>query len=265
MTIHPARHAHAMESAHWSAFVTNSAQIGVINCILAADDRLRRDHPEYFDDAPVTQKREGDSYMTAPSDQLRERVAKAIRALQDDGRIAFVCESDAETIAGVAIAVVSDEQYHVLHAQIDHWRAEAERLRGRIEDRIAISDTMAEQRDHWRAESLEQACLLGMSGSREAKLLAQLEEMARERDAAEAQCADMQRLANDSCNQLDKAREVLRKLTAAVDGSWRAFEYELRPSISNTNYEVVAHWLREAEATLAALTPSPTTTEGTGV
>jgi hypothetical protein len=43
--------------------------------ILEADDRLRREHPEYFDDAPVIQKREGDSDMTDdPEPKLPEEV-----------------------------------------------------------------------------------------------------------------------------------------------------------------------------------------------
>lgn len=45
-------------------------------------------------------------------------------------------------------------------------------------------------------------------------------------------------------------REALRRLYNEVSGCWNAFEYELRPVISNTNYACVQHKLDAAKAIL---------------
>jgi hypothetical protein len=59
MTIHPERWRNAAD-----ALLVCYGDVRAIAPLLTADDRLRRLHPEYFDAAPVIQKREGDSDMT---------------------------------------------------------------------------------------------------------------------------------------------------------------------------------------------------------
>jgi len=122
--------------------------------------------------------------------------------------------------------------------KIDHLQAEIKRLTSPV---FALKE--AARRAHMYALKAEVKRLTtekDSEGAEVIKLKAEIELLITRDDSHITSITERTYFIESLQTELAEARELLRAITAELGGALRAFEYELRDVLSNTNYNILA-------------------------